>query len=245
MSKIAPFILVLVAVLSVSIWYFQPRPLIRWLADLDRDVVYSYETDQKVVALTIDDGPHPKITPQILEVLEENDSHATFFVLGRKVKGKEVILSDIRKGKHEIANHLLADYPSIFLQADQFEKQLLDVQVSAGIDTTKSKWFRPGFGWYNQPMKKKLEENGYRLALASVYPRDTVVRSVKLIERYILRRVEPGDIIVLHDGKDDRVRTVEVLRTVLPELKKRGYEIVTLSELDRLANEHQQTTPQP
>lgn len=231
MKKTAAIAIVL-ALCFLAVWYFQPRVLIRWLADLDPDVLYSVETDEKVVALTIDDGPNSEVTPQILDVLGENDAHATFFVLGDRIESNEDVLADIRNGGHEIANHLLADYPSILIHSEEFEKQLLQVQSDAGIDTTGTKWFRPGMGCYNSPMKKKLAKNNYRLCLASVYPHDTVVRSRKMIAWYILRRVSPGDIIVLHDGTADRVRTAEVLRTVLPALKERGYDVVTLSELD-------------
>ena len=96
-----------------------------------------------------------------------------------------------------------------------------------------TKWFLPGSGWFNERMLSAAKRQGYRCALGSVYPFDTVMRSERVIAWYIRSQVFPGAVIIVHDGKEDRVRTVRGLDSVLPELKRSGYQVVTLSELSR------------
>jgi len=192
--------------------------------------LYAVNTQTKAVALTIDDAPHAHVTPQILDILRENAAHATFFVLGDNIEDNEAILERMKKEGHEIGNHLERDYPSILLSPDEFKNQLCKVDEviqPAG----QIKWFRPGSGWYNNRMLRQVQEHNYRCALASIYPHDTLTRSVWLISTYILTKLFPGGIIVLHDGKADRMRTAKVLKRILPILKSKGYRVVTLSEL--------------
>ncbi len=214
----------------ILIFYFQPRVIIRWLAERDGRVLYFVNTDTKVVALTIDDGPHYLVTPQILDVLKENSAKATFFLIGERIYGNENLLERMHTEGHELGNHLMADRPSIRLSPDQFERELLQVdQLLKKFEPVKL--CRPGSGWYNNRMLNQLESHGYICVLGSVYPHDTTVRNKRIISSYIINQVYPGSIIILHDGTDDRQRTVDILRRVLPVLKEMGYEVVTVSRL--------------
>jgi hypothetical protein len=84
-------------------------------------------------------------------------------------------------------------------------------------------------------MVAAMEQQGYRCALGSIYPYDAQISSASLSAGYIMANVRPGSIIILHEGGDRGRRTVEVLRRVLPALKKRGYRVVSLSELNEAA----------
>lgn len=197
--------------LILVIIYIQPLFLIKWLARRNPNVLYYVNTNSKIVALTIDDAPHPIVTPQILDVLKEHSSHATFFLIGEYIKGNEEILKRMRAEGHELANHLTKDYPSILLPSDEFENQLTEVDKLIQPSGT-IKWLRPGSGWFNQRMLRQIEKHGYRCALASVYPHDTLIRNISIISSYIIRKIFSGAVIVVHDGKADRIRTVEVLK---------------------------------
>lgn len=223
------FTLVLILLL-VGVFFFQPQPLLRFLARLNPDVLFYIETERKLIALTIDDGPHQTVTLQILDALKEYDVHATFFILGENVNGNEDLIGAIVQGGHEVGNHMVRDFPSILLSADRFRSELMaaDRLLSSHEPV---KWYRPGSGWFNRRMLDQVHEMGYKLCLGSLYPHDTKLRNVALISQYILLRAFPGAILILHDGSPDRIRTVRVLEKVLPELQRRGYEIVTLSEL--------------
>jgi peptidoglycan/xylan/chitin deacetylase (PgdA/CDA1 family) len=76
-----------------------------------------------------------------------------------------------------------------------------------------------------------MQRHGYRCALGSVYPFDATIPSVTWATRYVLRNARPGAIVVLHDGGSRGLRTARVLAEVLPELRRRGYRVVSLSEL--------------
>ncbi len=215
---------------SLLLIYIKPRFIVTWIARHSPGVLYFVDTKARVVALTIDDGPHPTLTPQILDVLKENSAHATFFLIGDHIKRNEHLIETMRREGHELGNHLAKDYPSIFLTPDQFERELVEVDRMIN-PTGPIKWFRPGSGWYSERMLSQAKAHGYRCSLGSVYPHDTIIHNTYIISTYITMRVFPGSIIIIHCGQDERFRVVEVLRDVLPKLRQSGYEVVTLSNL--------------
>ena len=208
----------------------QPHWLIRMLASRSPDVLYFVETTEPILALTIDDGPDLQTTPDILKVLDRFDARATFFLIGERVLGNEAVVRKIVAGGHELGNHMTRDEPSIDLSPADFERALLetdDLLSSFG----SVMWMRPGAGWYNDLMLSVIKAHGYRPALGSIYPYDAEIPSTRFAVHHILAKVRPGSIIVLHDGGARGERTAAVLGRVLPELDRRGFRVVTLSEL--------------
>jgi len=209
---------------------FQPDKVVEILAKHSPEVLYLVDTQEPVVALTIDDGPDPVATPRILDVLDQHDAHATFFLITSRIPGNEEIVVRIMEEGHELANHLTTDGRSILLSPSEFERQLLESHrvLSRFSDV---RWFRPGSGWYNDEMLSILHQHGYQCVLGSVYPFDPQIPSAWFAAHYILRNVRPGSIIVLHDYGARGERTASALDTSLPELHRRGFRVVTLSEL--------------
>jgi peptidoglycan/xylan/chitin deacetylase (PgdA/CDA1 family) len=208
----------------------KPGWIVAMLANLSPDVMYFAQTQEPVVALTIDDGPDPVATPKILDILKQHDARATFFLISSRIPGNEEVVARTVEEGHELANHLTTDEPSIVLSPSDFERQLLEAHdvLSAFSDV---RWFRPGSGWYNVQMLSILDEHDYRCALGSVYPFDPQIPSSWFTAHYVLWNVKPGAIIVLHDYGARGERTVSALATILPELDRRGFRVVTLSEL--------------
>jgi len=183
-----------------------------------------------LVALTIDDTPDAAGTPAILDTLRAYGAHATFFVITDQIPHAESVLQRVRQEGHEIGNHFTTDRASIRLDSAAFERDL------AASDSTlrrfgSSSWARPGSGWYSPRMVRAMERSGYRCALGTVYPLDGALGWPWLSTTYILAHVRPGAVVVLHDRGARARRTATVLGRVLPELKARGYDVVTLSEL--------------
>ena len=223
--SVVPFILILGCVLM-----FRPSWLLKRLSAHSPDVLYSVQTQEPVIALTIDDGPDPSTTPRILDLLLDYDARATFFLLSDRIPGNEALVQRIVDEGHEIGNHLTDDQPSIRLSVDEFEQQLLraqDVLSQFG----EVRWFRPGSGWYNKSMRSVLIQHGYRLALGSIHPFDSHIPSSWFATNYILWRSQPGAIIVLHDIGGRGHRTADTLDKILPALRARDFRIVTLTEL--------------
>ncbi len=209
---------------------FQPSWVVSMLAKHSPEVVYLVDTQEPVVALTIDDGPDPIGTPRILDVLSQHDAHATFFLITSRIPGnEELVVRTVEEG-HELANHLTTDGRSILLSPSEFERRLLESHrvLSRFSDVH---WFRPGSGWYNDAMLSILHQHDYQCALGSVYPFDPQIPSAWFASRYVLRNVRPGSIIVLHDHGARGERTASALAVILPELNRRGFRVVTLSEL--------------
>jgi peptidoglycan/xylan/chitin deacetylase (PgdA/CDA1 family) len=194
------------------------------------DVIYSVDTQEAMVALTIDDGPDPETTAEILNVLRANDARATFFLLSDNIDGNEALVEQILAEGHEIGNHLTTQRPSILYSKSEFESHLLEAHEALSR-FTKVRWFRPGSGWYNNAMLSTLAKHEYQCVLGSVYPFDAAFPSSQFASMYVLWRVKPGAIIVLHDSEGRGERTVQTLNTILPELIEQGFQVTTLSEL--------------
>jgi peptidoglycan/xylan/chitin deacetylase (PgdA/CDA1 family) len=240
-SKIGAVLLVIL-LLAVGIVVLQPRWIIRTLANLSPGVLYFVETEEPVVALTIDDGPDPGVTPGILDLLRQHAAHATFFLISGRVPGNEELVRRIVDEGHELGNHLTTDEPSILLRSPEFERRLLEAhEVLSRF--SEIRWFRPGSGWYSGSMLSAVRKHGYRCALGSVFPFDPQIPSSWFATHHVLRRVRPGSIIVLHDCSARGRRTAATLATILPKLSRRGFRVVGLSELVGLNSRTKQSNP--
>ncbi len=192
--------------------------------------VYYIDTDEKFLALTIDDGPDSSTTPAILATLAKYDAKATFFLITSHIENNSKIVTEIVENGHEIGNHMTRDEPSYKLSRSDFLRKFnkADSVLSQYADV---RWFRPGSGFYSKKMIEYINSRGYRCVLGSVYPVDTVIRSSSFASFYVSLNAKPGSIIILHDRGARGARTVETLQTILPILTKRVYRFVTLSDL--------------
>ena len=208
----------------------QPRFLVERMATWNPGVLFRVETAAPVVALTIDDGPHAGITPRVLDLLARRGVKATFFVLGEHIAGNEDLLARMRDEGHEIGNHLVEDRPSILLGDEEFARQLLVVDPWIDRDAPWL-WLRPGSGWFTPGMVEQAARHGYRLCLGSIFPHDDVIHDAERLAADVLGRVAPGDVIILHDGEDERAVLVETLDRILAGLAARGFRVTTVSGL--------------
>ena len=192
--------------------------------------VFSVDTPHRQVALTIDDSPDPRTTPALLDALNSEGVSATFFVISGRVPGNEAILTRVVDSGHELGNHMAVDRASVRLQPAAFEAEMRAAhRVLSRFDTVR--WLRPAAGWYSGAMAGIAASHGYRIVLGSVFPLDHLIPSSRFAARFILAGARPGSIIVLHDGNRRGPRTVATLRYVLPRLRARGLEVVTVGGL--------------
>lgn len=222
-------VVLLIGLFLVGILFFQPRSLLALISQIAPGVVYFAETNQPSIALTIDDGPDAKTTPRILEILARYDAKATFFLISDRIASNEALVREIVEQGHELGNHLTQDEMSIQLK-ERFEPDLLEAHNILS-KFAQIRWFRPGGGWYDQKMVKIANHHGYRVALGSIFPFDTHIPFSEYAVQQILINARPGAIVVLHDTGDWGKRTALTLEKTLPKLARRGYRIVTLSQL--------------
>jgi len=212
-----------------------PTPIVRALSRLWPGVTFRVHTAQPVVALTIDDGPDRQGTPPILDVLEQNNARATFFIIGSHAVGNEELLARIQADHHELANHTFREEMSLLVPTRELS---LGIQRTHEIISPYGEvvWFRPGSALFSRRILNLATEHHYRTALGDVFPFDSWIPHSGLHRWYILRHIRPGSIIVLHDANGRGQRTAATLRVVLPALKARGFRVVTLSELVALGS---------
>jgi peptidoglycan/xylan/chitin deacetylase (PgdA/CDA1 family) len=233
-------ILLALCILLVLPFYFTYKPpniLIRYFQRRWPDVLWRVSVSSKVVALTIDDGPS-EYTQEIMEILKANGASATFFVIGSQISGHEKMLQDLIKNGNELGNHAMHDEPSRLLsdislasQIQSVEESLQQAYAAVGADHPP-KYFRPGSGFFNARMRSLVERLGYQLVLGNIYPHDPQISFWRVNAQHILSMLQPGSIIICHDR---RSWTAPMLRKVLPEMKRRGYRVVTVTELLREA----------
>lgn len=194
-------------------------------------------SDQKLVALTFDDGPNPAEggTDGILEVLADNDVKATFFMLGTQAEQYPEEAKKVADAGHEVASHSYSHDAEDFLNNDKTDKVREQVQkASEAIEAatgTVPKYVRPPGG--NIDLKGILAAD----TLADGYigwtldTLDYELPGSDVIAQNIVDEVQPGSIVLMHDGGGDRSQTAEALAQAIPELKEEGYTFVTIDEL--------------
>lgn len=224
----------LVILLVSTVLWLQPRWLLNLVPWVAPGAVYFFETDRSVIALTIDDGPEAETTAHILETLAQHGAKATFFLISNKVQGNEFLVSRLVREGHEIGNHLTEERRSIFLSPEAFERSLREADrvLSKFADVT---WLRPGGGFYTAQMIQTARRYRYHVALGSIFPYDTHVASPWFAAQQIVWNARPGAIIILHDGNARGKRAAKTLGQILPRLKRKGYQVVTLSTLFELS----------
>ncbi len=202
----------------------------------DPVTVWAGTPTEKAVALTFDDGPSPKYTPQIMALLKQYHAHGTFFVMGCKVERYPWLIQAQLHDGNEIGNHSFS-HPRM-TNEDQVSRERQLERTSVDLDLLgcpRKCNFRPPYSAYDDRLKSYLGHTGRRLVLWSLDSGDWRGLPAPEIIKNVLTRVHNGSIIIFHDSceqaRTDRHPTVEALRTILPALQAQGYRMVTVSEL--------------
>ncbi len=157
-------------------------------------VVTRFETREREVWLTIDDGPDPVHTPRLLEILERFDARATFFVIGQRAAKFPNEMNAIRTAGHKIANHTFSHPSAIFWC-------LPPGRIASEIDQgIAAPCFRSPAGLKNLFVHPALARRNLRLIGWTVRGLDTVSQQPEAVAARIMRRVKPGAILLLHEG---------------------------------------------
>jgi peptidoglycan/xylan/chitin deacetylase (PgdA/CDA1 family) len=212
--------------------YRPPNFLINYFQRRWPDILWRVDTKQKVVALTIDDSPS-EFTEEILQILKANDASATYFIIGSQIPGYENTLQDIIRSGSQLGNHAMHDEFSRLLTDADLKQQLQAVDAKLleaynACNEDPPHLFRPGWGFFSTRMRKIIASAGYRLVLGNIFPFDPQVPFWRVNAWHILSMLQPGAIIICHDR---RSWTAPMLRKVLPEMKRRGYKVMTVTEL--------------
>jgi peptidoglycan/xylan/chitin deacetylase (PgdA/CDA1 family) len=197
------------------------------------DYICRGSPSKKRVALTFDDGPDPRSTPQLLDLLRAERIPAAFFCIGKKVEADPALAARIVQEGHLLENHSYAhSHFTNFYSRGRLQRELVLTQ-SAILKATgvAPAYFRPPVGLSNPNTFRAARCLRLHVVGWTIRSLDTVIADPQKIVARITSGLRPGAIVLLHDGN---IRTEKLLRTVkssLDSLRRLGYEIVRLDEL--------------
>ncbi|MFB2839481.1 polysaccharide deacetylase family protein [Floridanema evergladense] len=192
----------------------------------------NWGVQDKVIALTFDDGPWPTYTNQVLGILKKNDIKATFFWIGRNVRSFPQIALQVVAEGHAIGNHTWShSYRKMnkIIATKEVESTKAIIKKITNVETNL---FRPPGGILNNGPAGYALSQKYAILMWSDDSTDYARNiSVNNIVNRILKSAKPGGILLMHDGGGDRSRTVQALPIIINSLKNQGYRFVTIPEL--------------
>lgn len=183
-----------------------------------------YDESKKYIAFTYDDGPS-NYTLEVLNTLDANNSSATFFMLGNKMKKNNEIVKTVNSSLSEVASHTYSHKNLVNLNEKEINNEINSTSIIFNeITGDNIKYVRPPYGNYNN----KVKNAGYPLVLWNIDPKDWLVRDSNKIYNNIIKNACDGCIVLMHDCYKE---TVEASKMVISKLKEMGYEIVSISKL--------------
>ncbi|WP_232790457.1 polysaccharide deacetylase family protein [Pelagovum pacificum] len=192
--------------------------------------VTAVRTQQPTVAMTFDDGPHPTLTPQLLNILRQRNIKATFFLIGNRVVRWPEIVRRIAAEGHEIGNHSWS-HPFLDRRSDQNVMAEIDATTNAIYQITGRPpvTFRPPYGAFSRRQRSMLHESR-RLptVLWSVDPQDWRRPGANVVANRIVSGCRPGAIILSHDI---HAGTIAAMPATLDALRQRGMRFMTVSQM--------------
>ena len=192
-------------------------------SDVQTAPEYYVDAGQDVIALTIDDGPDPTYTPEVLAVLRDYGVIASFCMIGEQVAGNESLVSQVSGDGHMICNHTWDHADQTQLSADQVAKQIEKTNTALGTVGITPSVYRAPYGNWNATVFQACADANLRPVDWSVDPVDWSMPGVDSIVNNIMKNTKSGSIILEHDGGGDRSQTVAALKIVLPRLLNEGY----------------------
>ena len=200
------------------------HPAILWFGDESR----------REIALTFDDGPHPKDTPQVLETLAKHNVHATFFLIGKYAEQHPNLVKQIHQSGHQLGIHCYRHLPFSFenpatlhTQLDRTRNAIADI---CGISPEAIRDLRPPYGAFTSKTTSLLNDWSYRLVMWNNIPPHWM-QPVSWTISQIFDQIISGSVIVLHDGHGHGTKVAQILDSIVPRLKAQGFEFVTIEQM--------------
>jgi peptidoglycan/xylan/chitin deacetylase (PgdA/CDA1 family) len=188
---------------------------------------------RRCVALTFDDGPDARSTPALLELLREAGVEAAFFCVGQRVATHPALAARIVREGHLLENHSYSHkYTTNLFTAARLRSELSQTQsVIRETTGTAPRWFRPPMGLTNPRVFRAARAMGLTVVGWTARGLDTKLREPELIVARIVKGLEPGAIILLHDGGIPADRLVRTVKALLNSLRALQYEVVRLDQM--------------
>jgi peptidoglycan/xylan/chitin deacetylase (PgdA/CDA1 family) len=210
-------------------------------------VLWRGDASRRTIALTFDDGPHPKDTPRVLDVLAIHNVRATFFLIGKYVEQYPHLVKQIHQSGHQLGIHcyrhlpFLIENPStLCTQLDRTRNVIAD---ACGINPESIRDLRPPYGAFTKRTLSMLEAWSYRLVMWNNIPPHWM-QPLGWTIKQILGGAIPGSIIVLHDGHGHGTKVAQIVNIIVPQLKAMDFEFITVEQMrSKQSNSNQKENP--
>lgn len=229
--------MVALAVVCFLVWNYYGWPNRYVIPGLFGEGIDKVQTTTKRVALTFDDGPDPRYTTKISQILADAGARATFFILGRHGQQYPELVKQLAQQGHELGNHTWSHRDLRFIRPQTIRDELESTdQLLAQWINPLSAPFRAPFGHSMWMLPQVLKQRQQANILWTVHLNDWEPISPETMMQILKPKFGPGAIILLHDGDGtsqggDRHNTVAVVQQILKEYIPQEYEFVTVSEL--------------
>lgn len=197
-------------------WYFHHIPSL--VQKLYSQRVWHFHTPEKVLYLTFDDGPHPSLTPEILDVLSKYRAKVTFFQLGSKIEAFPYLHERCKNEGHLLGNHGYAHLDGWSTHTTKYNENILK-----GAQLTDSQLFRPPFGRFPIWNRKGIFETN-KIIMWDIMPGDFDKKlatndCIRVIDKFASK----GSIIVLHENDQSKHKVLDILEWTLEKYTNEGY----------------------
>ncbi len=210
-----------------------------WMQTRYPEVLWRGDASRREIALTFDDGPHPRDTPRVLDVLAKHGVRATFFLIGKDVEQVPHLVKQIHECGHQLGIHCYRHIPFPLEDTQTLLKQLEHtrnlIATAAGISPNELKDVRAPYGWFTKGTLALLGEWGYRLVMWNCIP-PHFLQPLSWTIQQVMDSSLPGSVIVLHDGHGHGTLAEHIVEVVVPKLKSQGFEFVTVHEMQNRKN---------
>jgi peptidoglycan/xylan/chitin deacetylase (PgdA/CDA1 family) len=189
-------------------------------------IAHASEAGPRGVNLTIDDGPDPRWTPQVLDVLEQYGAKATFCMVGPQAQAHPDLVKDVVKAGHRLCDHSVSHDTGMDKQSEAYQsQQILDAErmITKASGGVRPMYYRAPGGAFTPYSRKLAASHGMRPLGWNVDTKDFERPGTDAIVETVQRELANGPTLLFHDAGGDRSQTVEALRRVLPWLAEQGY----------------------
>jgi peptidoglycan/xylan/chitin deacetylase (PgdA/CDA1 family) len=200
------------------------------------NVLFYGDAFRREIALTFDDGPHPRDTPQILDVLAKHNIHATFFLVGQYAEQHPKLVKRIHDSGHQLALHCYRHIPfpmeNVSTLQGQLNRARTAIANACDIPPETIRDIRPPYGLFTSKTLSLLNEWDYRLVMWSSIPQHWMQPTNWTIKQ-ILDEAVPGTILVLHDGHGHGGKVASIVDTIVPKLKAISFRFIKIEDMKR------------
>lgn len=185
-------------------------------------VLFRVHTKEKIVYLSFDDGPHPIVTPYVLDLLNQYQCKASFFVIGSNVEKYPEIISQIKANNHTIGNHSFSHLNAYKVSNSTYLADIKKADKTLSENGIINSFFRPPYGRLTWNKFRQIKTTK-KIVLWDIISEDYSQKSPEKLFEKIKRQTRPGSIIVFHDSEKCFENLQKILPNYLEFLKKEGY----------------------